>query len=142
MNTGSTSKGNKATEAPLDPMFPQIVKDTDSPEQKLIGYIAYGLYEEARREWVADFHTREGRYPSDAEVSAYERSWTSSRLEGIRNAAVQVIAAYADNLSSQIEAALLRDTLKGRFGREVVRWLFSAALYSLIIVGLYVVLGR
>jgi hypothetical protein len=52
---------------PLDSMFPQLVKEADTPEQKLIGFIAYGLYEEARREWASDFRDREGRYPGENE---------------------------------------------------------------------------
>src|SRR3954453_19022347 len=97
-----------ATRPPLDPMFPQLVKEADTPEQKLIGFIAYGLYEEARREGASDFRDREGRYPVENELRAYERSWTSSRREGIRNAAVQIVVAYADTVTNQLEAEILR----------------------------------
>src|SRR3954452_23814091 len=108
-----------AARPPLDPMFPQLLKEADSPEQKLIGFIAYGLYEEARREWACDFRDREGRYPGEHELRAYERSWTTSRRDGIRNAAVQLVAAYADTVSNQIEAEVLRRALKGRFWHSV-----------------------
>jgi hypothetical protein len=131
-----------ASRPPLDPMFPQLVKDADTPEQKLIGFIAYGLYEEARREWASDFRDREGRYPAENELRAYERSWTASRLDGIRNAAVQLVAAYADTVSNQIEAEILRRALKGRFWRSVGRWLFSAVIYTLALLGAVLALGR
>src|SRR5215213_5787640 len=131
-----------ATRPPLDPMFPQLVKDADTPEQKLIGFIAYGLYEEARREWASDFRDREGRYPLENELRAYERSWTASRLDGIRNAAVQLVAAYADTIANQLEAEILRRALKGRFWRSVGRWLFSALIYTLAILGTVLALGR
>src|SRR5215213_10216141 len=131
-----------ATRPPLDPMFPQLVKEADTPEQKLIGFIAYGLYEEARREWASDFRDREGRYPAENEVRAYERSWTASRLDGIRNAAVQLVAAYADTIANQLEAEILRRALKGRFWRSVGRWLFSALIYTLAILGTVLALGR
>jgi hypothetical protein len=131
-----------ATRPPLDPMFPQLVKEADTPEQKLIGFIAYGLYEEARREWASDFRDREGRYPAENELRAYERSWTASRLDGIRNAAVQLVAAYADTVSNQIEAEVLRRALKGRFWRSVGQWLFSALVYTMAILGTVIALGR
>src|SRR5215217_8351536 len=102
----------------LDPMFPQLVKEADTPEQRLIGFIAYGLYEEARREWASDFRDREGRYPVENELRAYERSWTASRLEGVRNAAVQLVAAYAAGIVSQMETEILRRALKGGFWRS------------------------
>src|SRR3954451_22820032 len=120
-----------AARPPLDPMFPQLVKEADTPEQKLIGFIAYGLYEEARREWASDFRDREGRYPVENELRAYERSWTASRLDGIRNGAVQLIAAYADTVAYQLEVEVLRRALKDQFWRSVGRWLFSAFVYTL-----------
>ena len=128
-----------ASRPPLDPMFPRLVKEADTPEQKLVGFIAYGLYEEARREWASDFRDQEGRYPAENELRAYERSWTASRLEGIRNAAMQLVAAYADTVVNQLEAEILRGALKGRFWRSVGRWLFSAIIYNLVV--LLVVLG-
>jgi hypothetical protein len=131
-----------APRAPLDPMFPLLVKEADSPEQKLIGFIAFGLYEEARREWASDFRDREGRYPVEDEFQAYERSWTASRLDAIRNAAVQVVAAYADKVSNQLEAEILHRTLKGRFWRSVGRWLFSALIYTFALIGILVALAR
>src|SRR4051812_23268433 len=127
---------------PLDPMFPQLVKEADTPEQKLIGFIAYGLYEEARREWASDFREREDRYPGENELRAYERSWTASRLDGIRNAAVQLVAAYADTVMNQLEAEILRRALKGQFWRSVGRWLFSALVYTLVVLGAVVALNR
>ncbi len=130
------------TRPPLDPMFPQLVKEADTPEQKLIGFIAYGLYEEARREWACDFRDQEGRYPAENELRACERSWTASRLDGIRNAAVQLVAAYADTVTNQIEAEILHRALKGRFWRSVGRWLFSALLYTLAVLGTVVALNR
>ena len=72
MSNEATQSAN-AARPPLDPMFPQLVKEADSPEQKLIGFIAFGLYEEARREWASDFRDREGRYPVENEFRAYEQ---------------------------------------------------------------------
>jgi hypothetical protein len=112
------------TKSPLDAMYPQLVRDSETPEQKLMGFLAYGLYEEARREWASDFRDREGRYPAEDELRAYERSWTASRLDGIRNAAVQLVAAYADAVVNQIESDILRRALKGQFWGSVGRWLF------------------
>ena len=141
MSNGATQSAN-AVRSPLDPMFPLLVKEANSPEQKVIGFIAFGLYEEARREWASDFRDREGRYPVEDEFRAYERSWTASRLDAIRNAAVQVVAAYADTVSNQLEAEILRRALKGRFWRSVGRWLFSALIYTLAVLGTLVAVGR
>jgi hypothetical protein len=140
--SNETTQSANAARSPLDPMFPRLVKEADSPEQKVIGFIAFGLYEEARREWASDFRDREGRYPAEDEFRAYEKSWTASRLDAIRNAAVQVVAAYADTVSNHLEPEILRRALKGRFWRSVGRWLFSALIYTLAVLGTLVAVGR
>ena len=66
----------------FDPIFPRLVKG-DAAAEKLLGFIAYGLYQDAKREWISDFRAREKRYPLDEELLAYERSWTSSRCRSL-----------------------------------------------------------
>jgi hypothetical protein len=128
--------------APVDPVFPRFFRDGEEPEQKLLGLIAYGLYEEARREWVDDFRGREGRYPGPSELRAYESSWTSSRLEGLRNAAVEILARYAGSIARDVEGQALRQALRGSFRRSVTRWLFSAILFGAAVLGAMVALSR
>jgi hypothetical protein len=127
---------------PSDPVFPRLVNEAEGTERKLIGFIAYGLYHDAKREWISDFQTREGRYPHDEELREYERSWTASRLEGLKNAAVQSIAAYTDSVLAQAETQILRNALKGGVWRAVWCWLVSAMLYTLIVIGVIVIMAR
>jgi hypothetical protein len=91
---------------------------------------------------LSHFRDRNGRYPIDEEIRAYEQSWTESRQEGLRNAAVQLVAAYADALVNQTERQILRRALKGRFWRGVGLWLFSASLFTVALIGLVVGLSR
>jgi hypothetical protein len=128
---------------PFDTVFPKLVKETDdSQEEKLIGFIAFGLYQEAKREWLTEFRGRNGRYPTDEEIRAYEQTWTESRQDGLRNAAVQLVAAYADSVVTQAERQILRGVVRGRFWRGVGLWLFSASLFTLALIGLVVGLSR
>ena len=92
-----TAPDRQSERPPFDAIFPRLVKE-ESPEAKLLGFIAYGLYLEAKREWVSDFQAREQRYPGDEELSTYERSWTPSRLEALENAAAQLVTAYTDSV--------------------------------------------
>lgn len=132
----------EAPKPPFDPVFPRLVNEAEGTEQKLIGFIAYGLYREAKREWISDFRSRAGRYPHDEELREYERSWTASRLEGLKNAAVQSIAAYTDSVLSQAETQILRNALNASVWRAVWCRLVGALLYTLIVIGLIVILAR
>ena len=102
----------------------------------LSALIAYGLYQEAKREWASDFQARERRYPGDEELSAYERSWTASRLEALENAAAQLVTAYTDSVATQVEKQILRSALKGSFWRAVWRWVVSALCYTILLFAL------
>jgi hypothetical protein len=126
----------------FDPIFPRLVNEAEGAGQKLIGFIAYGLYYEAQQEWISDFRTREGRYPNDEELRGYERSWTPSRLDALQNAAVQAVAAYTDSIVSQAETQILRNALNGSISRAAWRWGVGALLYTLIVVGVVIGLGR
>lgn len=128
-------------QAPFDPVFPRLV-DEDEPGQKLLGFIAYGLYQDAKREWISDFHTRQQRYPSDEELCTYERSWTTSRLESLKNAATQVISAYTDSVVSHAEKQILRSALRGSYWRAVSRWAGGALLYTLLLYAFVIGLSR
>ena len=127
---------SESPKPPFDPVFPRLVNEADGAAQRLIGFIAYGLYQEARREWISDFQRRERRYPHDEELRSYERSWTESRLEALQNAAAQLIASYTDSVVTQAERQILRTALRGSFWRGVWRWAVGALLYTLIVVGL------
>jgi hypothetical protein len=131
-----------APKPPFDPVFPRLVNEDEGTDQKLIGFIAYGLYHDAKREWISDFRSREGRYPHDGELREYERSWTASRLEGLKNAAVQSLAAYTDSVLSQAERQILRNALKGGIWRAVWGSLVGTLLYTAIIIGLIVMLTK
>ena len=140
--TDELARQIEAPKPPFDPVFPRLVNEAEGTEPKLIGFIAYGLYHDAKQEWISDFRSREGRYPHDEELREYERSWTPSRLEGLKNAAVQLIAAYTDSVLSQAERQILRDALRGGIWRAIWCSLVGALLYTLILIGLIVILTK
>src|SRR6266480_3428163 len=140
--THEPAQQTEASKPTFEPVFPRLVNEAEGTEQKLIGFIAYGLYHDAKREWISDFRSREGRYPHDEELREYERSWTASRLEGLKNAAVQSIAAYTDSVLSQAETQILRNALKGGVWRAVWCGLVGTLLYTAIIIGLIVILTK
>jgi len=126
---------------PFDAIFPQLV-NKDSPGQKLLGFLAYGLYQDAKREWISEFRRRENRYPAAEELRAYERSWTASRLEALENAAAQLLATYTDTVLTQAEKQILYSALKGSYWRGVWRWVGGALVYTLLLVASAVALAR
>jgi hypothetical protein len=135
--TEATQHGKEHV-APIDPVFPRFFGNGEEQQPKLVGLIGYGLYEEARREWVDSFKSREGRYPTLEELHSYETSWTASRLDGLKNAAVQILASYADTVSREVEVHVLHRALRGRFIRSLAHWMISAILFVAAVLALLV----
>jgi hypothetical protein len=127
---------------PFDPVYPRLVNDGGRAQEKVLGLLAYGLYQDAKREWISDFFRREKRYPNGDELRSYELSWTTSRLEGLHNASAQLIAAYTDTVIAHSEREVLHSALKGGFWRAVSRWVVGAILYTGIMVGLILGLSK
>jgi hypothetical protein len=126
---------------PFDPVFPRLVK-ADGRGEKLFGFIADRLYQDAKREWISDFQVREKRYPSEEELRFYERSWTALRLEALENTAAQLVAAYTDSVVIQAEKQILRGALMGSYWRSVLRWAGGALLYTLLLFAIAIALSR
>jgi hypothetical protein len=127
---------------PFDPVYPRLVTEGGRPQEKILGLLAYGLYQEAKREWISDFFSRDKRYPNRDELRTYDLSWTTSRLEGLHNGAAQLIAAYTDTIVADTEREALRNALRGGFWRTVWRWVVGATLYTSIVVGLILGLNK
>jgi hypothetical protein len=136
-----TEQPDQESKNQIDPIFPRLVKG-DGAAEKILGFIAYGLYQDAKREWISDFRAREKRYPLDEELHAYERSWTASRLEALENAAAQLVTAYTDSVVTQAEKQILRGALTGSFWRAVWSWMVGALLYTLLLFAFIVGLAR
>lgn len=103
----------------------------DSPG--IEGFVAYGLYKVAKREWVTDFVDRQKRKPNDAELDAYTSSWTASQLEGARERASQSLAQFAQASIDEAEPRILQKALKGNFWRSFFPSVVAALAYTVIL---------
>lgn len=77
-----------------NPVFDQLVRASDDIE----GFIAYGHYKQAKREWLQDHETRDGRAPTAAELRGFSRQWTPTTLKTFRGAAESALSSYAGAL--------------------------------------------
>lgn len=109
---------------------------------ELIGLIAYALYKREKREWATALSARLKRAPTEAELAEYVATCTPSRLASYRAEAGAVLGAYTSVVIAREETRILRDALRGSFWPSVVRSAFGAALYSLALIALSIVLVR
>ncbi len=125
-----------------NPLYEILVDDPENTQEALQGVIAYGLYKHAKREWVSSFYERHSRGPEDEELATYVRTWTPSRIEGLRSEARNILAEYAGEVLREAEPAIIRNALRGQFWRGVWPSMVATLLYSVTLVVLYIVLSN
>lgn len=125
-----------------NPIFEQLVDGNDDQHNELIGIVAYALYKRAKREWASDLRTRGGSKPSEVQLSDYMRSWTPSRLEGLKTEAAGILAEFADYVVQAQEPRILRDAVKGKFWRGVGTSMAANFFYTVILILAALVLAR
>jgi hypothetical protein len=118
--------------ASYNQVFDQLVETSDDIE----GFIAYGLYKQAKREWIVDFRNREERSPSPAELRAFSRQWTPTALQAFRETAESALSAYAQSVLLDQTPSIQRDALaQGRpLWKDILIGVVSALAYSVILV--------
>jgi hypothetical protein len=126
----------------FNPIFGKLVGTEEGVPADLQGFVAYGLYKVAKREWATEIATRHGRKPSEAELEAYMRTWTSSQITTLRERAAQVLSEYADAVIREEEPRILKNALRGSFWRGVWPSMLASFLYTLVLIGAALVLAR
>ena len=123
------------------PIFEQLVDAAGSEPRGLRGIVAYGLYKAAKREWASQTREQHGRSPTKAELDQYAASWTDSRLDGVRSQADQILAAYASYVVAEAQPGIMKDAIRGAFGRSFWASFWAVLALALLLAALWVVLA-
>ena len=120
------------TLAEHNPVFDQLVRAPDD----MGGFIAYGLYKQAKREWLISHKAREGRAPTLTELRSFSRQWTPTTLKAFRDNADSALFSYAQSVVQDETPFIQRDALvQGRpLWKDVLIGVVAALSYSVILV--------
>jgi alkanesulfonate monooxygenase SsuD/methylene tetrahydromethanopterin reductase-like flavin-dependent oxidoreductase (luciferase family) len=119
-------------------MYEQLVVQNGN---KVQGFIAYGLYKSAKREWVRKYLADHGRSPKAAEVAAYVSAYTSQTIEAFEAQAAGVLSQFAGGVVADARPEIVEETLKGTFWKAVTQAIVANAAYTVILISLVLVLG-
>ncbi len=112
----------------------------EGSSNRVHGYIAYGLYKNAKREWIRQFEVDNGRKPKIAEVKAYVDGYAPQMLEVFQSQAGSVLAEFADGAVSDAKPGIVEEALKGGFWRSVIQSISANILYTLALIAIVLVL--
>ena len=124
---------------PYNTMYERLVDGSSNTVQ---GYIAYGLYKNAKREWIRQFEAEKGRAPRPAEVQGYVDAYTAQMRDVFEAQAAGVLAQFAEGAVSDAKPAIVEHALKGTAGRSILQSILANAIYTLILIVIVVILKR
>jgi hypothetical protein len=124
---------------PYNTMYERLVDGSSNTVQ---GYIAYGLYKNAKREWIRQFEAEKGRAPRPAEVQGYVDAYTAQMRDVFEAQAAGVLAQFAEGAVSDAKPGIVEHALKGTAGRSVLHSIIANAIYTLVLIVIVVILKR
>jgi hypothetical protein len=82
---------------------------------ELAGAVAYALYKNAKRQWIQEFRTKNGRRPTADECKHHTSTQTDAILDAYMAQADQILAQYAQDIIKEESPRILSEALKGDF---------------------------
>lgn len=131
---------SETDEPHYNPIFGQLVPEGEPESELLPGMVTYSLYKIAKREWATDFFKRNGRKPDETELGEYIRTWTPTRLAGVRKEAEFFVASFSGSVLDDNAPRIREEALRGTFWRSVGVSIFAALLYTLLLIAVVIVL--
>lgn len=102
--------------------------------------VTYCLYKIAKREWATDFFRRNGRKPDENELDDYIRTWTPTRIAGVRKEAEFFVASFSGSVLEDNAPRIREDALRGTFWRSLGISVLAALIYTLLLIAVVIVL--
>jgi len=119
-------------------MYERLVDQSDN---KVQGFIAYGLYKTAKREWVRKFEADHSRPPKPTEINAYVSAYTPQTIDAFEAQASGVLAQFANGVVLDARPEIVEETLKGTFWKNVGQSIAANAIYTIILVVIAMILA-
>lgn len=132
--------GTRGARPAYNPLYERFVTDDQSGGDQLTGMVAYGLYKQAKREWTTEHFDRHGQKPTEEQLSAYIATWTPSMVQNLREQANGIVLEYGGFLVEENTPRIREEALRGTFWKSVGISIFAAALYTLGLVALLIIL--
>ena len=119
-------------------LYERFVDQGDSAVQ---GYIAYGLYKNAKREGLISFKATYARDPTAEEMASCVSAYTDQMIETYETQAAGVLTAFAEGAVADARAGIVEEALRGSTWGSIGQSIAANALYTVILIALVIVLA-
>jgi len=96
-------------------IFVRLVEDKDD----LPGLVAYGLYQQRKRQWISFYEDQNGQLPDPRAREDYANGHRDDAIQALREEAEGSLARFADEVMSQQTERMEINALNGRMLEEL-----------------------
>ena len=121
-----------------NPLYDRFV---DQGDNRIQGYIAYGLYKNAKREWIVNFKNANSRDPTVDEIATYVSAFTEQTIATYETQASGVLVEFADGAIADAKSNIVETALRGSFWGSVFQSIAANMIYTAILLAVVVVLA-
>lgn len=112
----------------------------DNQPSKILGYVAYGLYKESKRQWVQQETSTRGVAPTDTQIRGHVGSYTPALQDSLLKSAETALAAFAAEAIEEAKPAIVQEALRGSAASAIRIGLLTNLIYTVLLVALAIVL--
>ena len=114
----------------------------DQGSSPIQGYIAYGLYKNAKREWITQFMAaNNGRRPTPAQLNAFVGSFTAQTIQTFETQAAAALVEFADGAVAEQRPAIVEEALRGTFWSSIGMSLLGSLIYTVLLIAIVIALA-
>lgn len=108
----------------------------DTTTDHVVGFIAYGIYKQMKREWFARYRRdHPGQRPSQAEIDAWSAAQMgSTQIKGLLKQARLILEAAQDAAVAEATPQIEKDTLRQAFWPSVRASMIATFLYTVLLI--------
>lgn len=96
-------------------IFDRLVTEPDD----LPGLVAYGLYQQRKRQWMADHESKFGRQPSEEELRQYAFGYRDGAVEALKNDAQGILFRFSEEVIELQKPDLIAEAFNARTQEEL-----------------------
>ncbi|MEM6848625.1 MAG: hypothetical protein AAF580_11220 [Pseudomonadota bacterium] len=100
---------------PYNTVFERLIPEHADQKARVHALIAYGLYKQAKRDWVRSYQKRTGQAPDEAAYKAFADTQNDAVLEAYRSEASQIANDHAEDAVKARTPAIVQNAVKGSF---------------------------
>ncbi len=118
---------------PYNTVFERLLPEHPDQKARVHALIAYGIYKEAKRDWVRSYRKRTGQAPDEAAHKAFADTQNAAVLEAYRSEASQIATDHVEDVVKARTPRIVQEAVKGSFAISFWSSLLANVVFATVL---------